>query len=161
MTPSTADSPAPEAAPLAAAFRAERRSQSDRRARPTRVFDALRGWRSRSHSRRAGDQPGYFDVFARGDIALLLAIFALNLLDAGLTLLHMSLGGSEANPIMAWLLGVGEWAFLGTKCFFVAAWLLLLTIHKSFALARLSLWMLLTIFGGVLVIHAMVLLGPM
>jgi hypothetical protein len=154
MTQSTADSSSP-----APSFQPERRSQSDRRARPTSVFDALRGWRSRSCSRRADDKPGYFDVYARGDIALLLAIFVLNLLDAGFTLLYLSRGGSEANPVMAWMLEVGEWAFLGVKCFFVAAWLVLLTVHKSFYLARLSLWILLGVFGGVLVLHALILLG--
>ncbi len=131
----------------------ERRERADRRSRPTRPWDSLRGWNRRRQSRRETEEQVYVDVFRLRDGLLLIAIFLLNLLDAGFTLVYLSRGGTEANPAMAHLLEIGPYAFLAQKCAIVALWLLFLTVHKNFRVARYGLWSLLALYAGVLAYH--------
>jgi hypothetical protein len=131
----------------------ERRERFDRRRRPTRPWDSLRGWTRRRNPRRGPEGPVYVDVFSPRDVLLLLAIFLLNLLDAGLTLLYLSQGGSEGNPAMAHLLEIGSVAFLGQKCLVVGVWLLFLIVHKNFRVARYGLWTLLGLYACVFAYH--------
>jgi hypothetical protein len=131
----------------------ERRERGDRRRRPTRPWDSLRGWSRRARSRRSAEEQVYVDVFRPRDLLLLLGIFLLNLLDAGFTLVYLSRGGSEANPAMAHLLELGRGAFLGQKCAVVALWLIFLIVHKNFRVARYGLWSLLALYAGVLAYH--------
>ena len=131
----------------------ERRERVDRRRRPTRPWDGLRGWNRRSRARRRAEEQAYVDVFSSRDGLLLIAIFLLNLLDAGFTLVYLSRGGTEANPAMARLLAVSSHAFLAQKCAIVALWLLFLMVHKNFRVARYGLWSLLALYSGVLVYH--------
>src|SRR5262245_31694646 len=131
----------------------ERRGRSDRRSRPTRPWDSLRGWNRRRQARRLAEAEVYVDVFAARDVVLLIAIFLLNLLDAGFTLAYLSRGGSEANPAMAQLIEIGNHAFLAQKCAIVALWLLFLMVHKNFRVARYGLWSLFALYAGVLVYH--------
>lgn len=132
----------------------ERRERLDRRRRPTRPWDGLRGWKRRRTPRRGAEGPSYVDVFSRRDALLLVSIFLLNLLDAGLTLLYVeSQGGSEGNPAMARLLEIGNLAFLVQKCLIVGAWLLFLIVHKNFRVARYGLWTLLGLYLAVFAYH--------
>jgi hypothetical protein len=131
----------------------ERRGRGDRRSRPTRPWDSLRGWNRRREARRQAEAQVYVDVFKARDGLLLIAIFLLNLLDAGFTLVYLSKGGTEANPAMAQLLSIGSYAFLAQKCAVVAVWLLFLTVHKNFRVARYGLWSLLALYAGVLAYH--------
>lgn len=134
-------------------FRVERRRRADRRARPTRPWDGLRGWRRRSASRRTADQEIYVDVFSARDVAVLLGIFVLNVFDALFTLVYLSQGGGEANPVMDALLRISDAAFLVQKCLVVGLWLLFLTVHKNLRIARLGLRALLVLYGCVLLLH--------
>jgi hypothetical protein len=138
----------------------ERRERTDRRRRPTRPWDGLRGWNRRRQARRHAEEPVYVDVFRARDGLLLIAIFVLNLLDAGFTLVYLSRGGTEANPAMAHLLSLGNHAFLAQKCLIVALWLLFLTVHKNFRVARYGLWSLLALYAGVLAYHFLLQLRP-
>jgi hypothetical protein len=131
----------------------DRRERADRRRRPTRPWDSLRGWSRRSRSRRQAEEEIYVDVFRARDALLLIAIFVLNVLDAGFTLAYLSRGGTEANPAMAHLLEISPYAFLAQKCAIVALWLLFLTVHKNFRVARYGLWSLLALYAGVLAYH--------
>lgn len=131
----------------------ERRGRRDRRSRPTRPWDSLRGWNRRREARRHAEAEVYVDVFRARDGLLLIAIFLLNLLDAGFTLVYLSGGGAEANPAMAHLIEIGNHAFLAQKCAIVAVWLLFLTVHKNFRVARYGLWSLLALYAGVLAYH--------
>jgi len=135
---------------------AERR-RSDRRSRPTSPWAALRGWQRRRDGRRSADRETYVDSFTRGDVILLIAIFGLNLLDAGCTLVYLSYGGMEANPAMAHLLSISDWAFLAQKCFVVGVWLVFLTVHKNFRFARFGLRVLLALYAGVFAYHVVLL----
>ena len=84
---------------------------------------------------------------------LLVAVFVLNILDAGFTLLYLTQGGSEANPFMAHLLSISDLTFLLQKCFVVGTWLVFLTVHKNFRFARIGLRALLVLYLGVLAYH--------
>ncbi len=136
----------------------DRRRTPDRRHRPTRLQDTLAGPRRRRHGRRRADRHRlYVDRYHRSDVALVLAIFALNLLDALFTLQVLGRGAVERNPLMARLLEAGQTTFLVEKCFVVGFWLVLLIVHKNFRMARIGLWVLLlayaALFGWHLLLH--------
>jgi hypothetical protein len=125
----------------------DRRSSGDRRHRPTPFWSAFLGLRRRRHGRRQDEHLGtYVDAFHRKDVALLVAIFVLNIFDALFTLIWMQRGGAEGNPVMAYFIELGDHAFLIQKCFVVGLWLVLLLVHKNFRIARLGLWAALTVY---------------
>ena len=132
----------------------ERRVGGDRRQKPTPALSVLRNGGQRRVGRRQGDTDRtYVDHFTPGDVALLLSIFLLNILDALFTLLWLQRGGAEANPFMAFLLEMGEGAFLLQKCFVVGIWLVILLIHKNFRLARIGLYSLGAVYTLVILGH--------
>ena len=133
---------------------ANRRSARDRRRRPTGVFDSLRGWQRRRFARRDGEAERlYVDTYQPSDLAMLLGILALNGLDAIFTLRWLEMGGGESNPVMDWLLDFGNLAFLVQKCLVVGIWLVILTMHKNFRIARIGLRSLLALYTFVLFYH--------
>jgi len=137
-----------------AASAADRRTGRDRRSRPTRALSAFWGHGQRRVGRRRGDADRtYVDSFTPGDVALLLGIFLLNIFDALFTLMWLQRGGEEANPLMAFLLDMGEGAFLIQKCIVVGIWLVVLLIHKNFRLARIGLYSLAAVYTLVIVGH--------
>lgn len=141
--------PAGEARPDATWPEVDRRVSPDRRARPTRFWDTLVGPRRRRSGRRASDQRGlYVDVYHGTDVALVLTVFVLNLLDAAFTLNYLGYGGTEENPFMQRLLEAGNATFLFEKCFVVGFWLVLLIVHKNFRIARIGLWLLLVVYAA-------------
>lgn len=131
-----------------------REGDLDRRAQPTRAWDSFRGWRGRQFARRSGEHENtYVDVYQPRDVVLLLSILMLNVLDAYFTLRWLQIGGREANPVMHWLLEHGDYPFLIQKCVVVGIWLIVLTVHKNFRVARLGLWSLLLLYTVLLVYH--------
>jgi Domain of unknown function (DUF5658) len=139
---------------------ADRRIGRDRRGRPTPPWAAWLGHRRRRAGRRRDDRAGaYVDVYAPSDVLLLTAIFLLNVLDAGFTLSHLSHGARELNPVMAWMLALGDGSFLFTKCFAVGAWLVFLLVHKNFRLVKAGLIATLALYAGVLAWHLLLQLG--
>lgn len=95
----------------------------------------------------------YVDRFTGRDVALVVSILVLNLLDALFTLLWIGRGGAEANPFMAFMLELGDGFFLAQKCFMVGIWLIFLTVHKNFRLARVGLYSLAALYFLLLVGH--------
>jgi hypothetical protein len=133
---------------------AERREDRDRRTRPTQILDSLSLRGRRGRGRRLGESKNsYVDVYQRGDVLMLLAIFILNVFDALFTLIWLRKGGIEGNPVMDLLIRAGDGVFLAQKCVVVGVWLLVLTIHKNFRVARLGMWMLLVLYLAVLIYH--------
>jgi len=129
-----------------------RRKQDDRRRRPTTWWNRFQ--HRRAAARRGSEIPNtYVDVYQRRDLAILIAIFTINLADAFFTLHWIGRGGAEGNPVMAWVLGFGQAPFLALKCMAVGAWLLVLVIHKNFTLARLGLFGLLLFYSLLLGYH--------
>jgi hypothetical protein len=126
----------------------------DRRSRPTSVWDSLRGLRGRQYARRSDEgENTYVDVYQPRDVAMLMSILVLNVLDAFYTLRWLQIGGREANPLMNWLLELGDAAFLIQKCVVVGLWLIVLTVHKNFRIARMGLWSLLILYSALLLYH--------
>ena len=132
----------------------EERRASDRRREPTRPLSRLLGGPyRRARGRRLSDQVDYVDLYSRRDIALLLAIFLLNVGDAFFTMLWLSRGGREANPVMDFFLDIGPGAFIMQKCFIVGIWLVVLLVHKNFRFARLGLYAALAVYSMLMIVH--------
>lgn len=157
MAPKTAarNEPSPCDTHSRSRIRAEdRRAGRDRRGQPTPALSSFWGNGRRRSGRRQGESDRtYVDTFSRRDVALLLGIFILNIFDALFTLLWLQRGGSEANPFMAFLLEIGEGAFLLQKCIVVGIWLIVLLIHKNFRLARIGLYSLAGIYSLLILGH--------
>ena len=146
--------PAPVASALDPGVGAGRRYEPDRRSKPTGALDSLRGLRGRRLARRTGEGVNtYVDRYEARDVVMLVGILMLNALDAFFTLRWLQLGGREANPLMQWLLEFSDLAFLLQKCLVVGVWLIVLTVHKNFRIARIGLWSLLVLYTAVLLYH--------
>jgi len=144
----------PETSPFDIASMSRNRHRHDRRSSATRLRDTWRSPVRRIEARREseGDRL-YVDRYRASDAALLLGIFVINIADAFFTLHWIARGGVEGNPLMEWLLGHGQTAFVVFKCLAVGAWLLILTVHKNFQLARWGLWALMTFYTFLLFYH--------
>ncbi|MEZ4333264.1 MAG: DUF5658 family protein [Myxococcota bacterium] len=128
------------------------RRRGDRRARPTRPWLDLFSPLRRARGRRTSDR-GYVDRYTKQDVALLLAIFLLNVADAFMTMLWLHRGGREANPVMDFFLDIGPAAFLFQKCLVVGFWLILLLVHKNFRFAKIGLYASLAVYSALLAVH--------
>ncbi|MDG2049065.1 MAG: DUF5658 family protein [Myxococcota bacterium] len=147
--------------PSASGPTVDRRQGVDRRQEPTSPWAPFLGHRNRKRGRRAGENANtYVDRFTSVDIALVVSVLLLNILDALFTMLWIQRGGSEGNPAMAWVLEFGNSAFLVQKCLIVGIWLILLLVHKNFLIARIGLWVLASVYFLLLLYHiALVLFG--
>lgn len=132
-------SPESEAAappPAGPAFRGP-----DRRKRPTPRISRYAFWGGRRrHVRRAHEREGTFvDLFDWPLLALAGWIALMNCADSFFTLYHLQAGGIELNPIADKLLQLGREHFVFWKAALISGALLVLCVHKNFALARLGL----------------------
>ncbi|MCA3009042.1 MAG: hypothetical protein INH34_11770 [Phycisphaerales bacterium] len=127
----------------------EFRRGADRRRRPTPMFSRYVLWGGRRrHVRRTEEREGAFvDVHSAGVFVIVVGIVALNLLDAWFTLLFLSHGGQELNPIVQWLLESEwhPWPFVGMKTLGIGIACMFLAMARNFQAARLGLW---TVFLG-------------
>ena len=131
----------------------DRRKTEDRRTRPTRGWDSFFHRRRRTGRRRGENEDIYVDVFRKRDVALLLGIFVLNILDAFFTLRWLQMGGGEGNPLMDQLIKTSDLLFLFQKCVVVGLWLVILMAHKNFRIARLGLWAAFVLYVFILIYH--------
>ncbi len=130
------------------------RRGGERRGSPTRLWDFLLGRARRRGGRRDGDHRGtYVDRYRRRDLVLLVAVFALNILDALFTLIWVGEGGGEKNPLMDRLLRSGDQVFINVKFFISGLAFVVLVAHKNFRLARVGLWALFGVYVGVFLYH--------
>jgi hypothetical protein len=141
-------------APTAAS---ERRGAADRRRRPTSMWSrhALFGGRRRTVRRAAEREGAFVDVHGPRMLALVLAIVALNLLDAWFTLLFLSHGGRELNPFVQVVLDLGAhpWPFVLMKTVGIGCACAFLTLTKNFRPARWGLWFVLAGYSVLLGWH--------
>ncbi len=108
---------------------------------------AFVGGRRRT-ARRADEREGSFvDVHGHRLFLLIAMIVALNLLDAWFTLLFLSHGGRELNPVVQVVLDLGghPWPFLWLKTFGIGIACAFLALTKNFRPARIGLWF---VFAG-------------
>ncbi|MEM8710256.1 MAG: DUF5658 family protein [Planctomycetota bacterium] len=155
-TPSLAISPTEQSIGDPAAD-AVPRAREDRRRRPTPMLSRywLRG-RRRQAGRRAGDVAHvYVDRYTRAETLLITWLLISSAADLALTLLHLSQGGTEANPIMDWfLVRGGTAAFVAAKLGLTAIPGLFLLLHVRFRGTRIALVGLGAMYGVLLAYHA-------
>ena len=84
---------------------------------------------------------------------MVLALFVLAIADLILTLVHLSHGGAEANPIMALAYKGGDMVFGTIKMGVTTACLLLLLIHIRFRRIHYLLAFAFVLYAGVFVYH--------
>ena len=121
----------------------KRYSGSDRRSRPTPMLSryVLSGGRRR-HVRRKTERDGAFvDVHGAFGLFVVLVIVALNLLDAYFTMLFLSHGGMELNPIVQWVIDSDwhPWPFILIKTVGIGIACVFLMMAKHFRPARFGL----------------------
>jgi Domain of unknown function (DUF5658) len=139
---------------------ADRRGLFDRRARPTTFLSVLRFDGRRQHFRRSGEEyKAYVDCPSRRTVVLLFIVLGASVLDALFTLLFIQNGGGEANPLMATAILRGDTHFVGLKMALTGMGAWLLAAHQGFPLAFRGLHALAAGYGGLLLIHAVILLS--
>lgn len=125
---------------------------ADRRRRPTSPLDALRLDGRRRRPRRDVERIGaYFvDRFDAGTLALVVGLLGLTIADGVLTIELIDLNSVEANPIMAYLLGRGIFAFLMGKYLLTATGLPFLVVFQHYPMfrSRFRVGWLLPLFVG-------------
>ncbi len=117
------------------------RNRPDRRRRPTPMLSRFLFRGRRLGGRREGeteevyvDHPGAKTIWAIGIVAVL------SLCDAAFTLYELSLGGTEANPVMRAALTLGNTPFVLLKTVVTVVGAMFLGLHKNWSLGRLCLW---------------------
>ena len=134
--------------------RPERRQGGDRRARKTPLLSRFLFVGRRRRGRREGEQQNiYVDNYGRDEWTLALLIMGLSTADLILTLIYISLGGGEANPIMAAVLEHGEGAFVGVKFSVTALGALFLLAHSRFRYVKSCLAGLVGAYALLIVYH--------
>ena len=108
---------------------------------------SLFGGRRRAMRREDERHGAFVDVYGTRLFVLILAIVALNLLDAWFTLLFLAHGGQELNPLVQFVLDLSShpWPFLLCKTLGIGIACSFLTLTKNFRAARLGLWI---VFAG-------------
>lgn len=117
------------------------RRGSDRRRQPTPMLSryAWFGGRRVAGRRRWERSNIYVDQHGPTLLSVVLALTALNFLDAYFTILFLSYGGQELNPVVDSLLTFGPWPFLLAKSLGVGLCVGFLTVTKNFVAARVGL----------------------
>jgi hypothetical protein len=113
----------------------------DRRAQPTPRLSrfSFLGGRRRS-ARRGGEGANSFvDQYGLTVWGLLLWVALMNAADSFFTLLHLQNGAVEVNPFAVWMLSTGRLGFVALKSILITLPLVVLCLHKNFALARIGL----------------------
>jgi hypothetical protein len=149
---STAAGNAPGASP--------RRAGEDRRQRPTPMVSRYTLFGRRRRNRRDTD-PGshyYVDWIEGPYLRALVWVCIFIVLDSLSTLYIISRGGSEANPLMRWILERGTFVFLASKLATAIVGFFLLAVHRFFPIARALVILLLSAYG-ILVLYHMLLLS--
>lgn len=133
----------------------EQRHTFDRRRQPTPMLSRFVWWGGRRIAGRRVEEQANLYVDQHGPVLLLvvLTLTALNFLDAYFTVLFLSYGGQELNPVVDLLLCLGPWPFVLTKSLGVGACTAFLTVTKNFLAARIGLGVLSTGYAVLLGWH--------
>ena len=157
IEPTQAEEPdtAPEPGPFQSWPYVDRRMPgTDRRARQTTIWQAILTRGQRAEGRRKGEDSNiYVDVYRGRDIAIVLLVLILNVLDAYFTLDYIEKGGAEANPVAQSLLDLGNTWFIYAKSVVVGVCLIFLLVHRKFSYVGWALGFLTTFYGLLLFYH--------
>jgi hypothetical protein len=151
----TADQrPAPPAAGTPAGA-TPRRAGEDRRQRPTPMISRYTLFGRRRRNRRDTDPRSYYYVdWIEGPyLRALVWVCIFIVLDSLSTLYIISRGGTEANPLMRWILERGTIMFLVSKLATAIVGFLLLAVHRFFPIARVLVIVLLSAYGALVLYH--------
>lgn len=131
---------------------AERRYNDRRRRWPPLSLRFWIGGRRRGARRADGRRRGHVDVGAGLRLGVIAVVLG-SALDAGLTLVLLGRGASEANPLMAAALALGEGTFLAIKLGGTALAAVVLAVHHDWALLhRVPVRWVVTILAGIYVV---------
>jgi len=116
---------------------------------------AFFGGRRRTVRREEERDGAFVDVHGPRIFAFVLAIVGLNLLDAWFTLLFLSHGGKELNPLVQGVLDLGShpWPFVLMKTLGIGIACAFLTLTKHFRSARVGLWVVFVGYSALLGWH--------
>ena len=120
----------------------DRRSGNDRRKSGTvSLRSFLRGGR-RENFRRQEDKNSFFyvDRYSQSQFGAIIVILFLCVADALLTLLLTSHGAVEINPIMAYYLNVGPYAFLAVKYFLTCLAIFIILLCQNIFLRTIKIY---------------------
>ena len=133
----------------------QERQEHDRRERPTRAMSGHWLIGRRKGGRREEERHNvYVDRYTRGELFLVMGVLALSILDMVLTLQHLAVGGTEANPIMAWALDSGGDAlFKIVKIATTVVGLGVLLIHVRFRKVKALLTFAFVLYSAVFLFH--------
>ena len=109
------------------------RRRQNRRSKPTSPLTASSFFGKRKNIRRDEDhltQP-YVDLYSFSSVLAVLVTLALSVADAIFTLKLISLGASELNPLMDFLLQLGPIPFLTVKYILTGACLLFFLVNEN------------------------------
>ncbi len=95
----------------------------------------------------------FVDQHGLGLFSIGLMIIALNILDAWFTILLLSYGGEEMNPVVAGILSLGLAPFIAVKSLGIGVCLAFLTITKNFPISRIGMSIVLLGYLALLVWH--------
>ena len=131
------------------------RADIDRRAKPTAPVSRYWLFGRRRAGRRDGEADNiYVDRYTRGEWFLIVGVLILSLLDMVFTIIHLNAGGTEANPVMAWILDVGGHSlFIAAKLFSTVVGLLVLLVHVRVRRVHGLLVLAFLLYSGILFFH--------
>ncbi len=140
---------------LASPEEANPRLAVDRRARPTPVISRFWLTGRRRGGRRDGESENiYVDRYTPFEVSLAIGILILSILDMVFTVMHLNAGGTEANPVMAWMLSAGgQPLFMAVKIVSTLVGLFVLLIHVRFRRVRPLLTFTFLVYVGIFVFH--------
>jgi len=119
----------------------DRRGSSDRRRTATAMFSrrAFFGGNRREARRHSEREGSFVDTHGTALFLVVTGVATLNILDAFFTVLFLSFGGKEINPIVQMALDLGIWWFIILKSLGIGLCLLFLTVTKNFLVSRIGL----------------------
>lgn len=103
--------------------------------------------------RRDSDAATFVDQHGSGLFAVVTLVLALNVLDAFFTVLFLTHGGTEMNPVVDQLLKFGTWPFVVVKSLGIGVCIAFLTVAKNFTAARFGLGFVLVGYTALLGWH--------
>jgi len=116
----------------------DRRKLADRRRRPTNPFSlhSFKGTRRVVRRREDRERYPYLDQYSPRLFLISLLILLFCVADAMYTLVHLSRGAVELNPLMRGLVEISPYLFFSVKFALMAAGLILLVIYRQHPAGR-------------------------
>jgi hypothetical protein len=132
----------------------EARGSSDRRRRPTPIFSRYTffgGRRKRARRKDDRDRHVFVDLYGTPLWILLLAVITLSTMDGYLTLILLSDNlVVEANPIMAFFIGLGSGPFVVAKLLITSVPIIVFCVCKNIPTVRVAMLSALAIYAAVI-----------